>query len=87
MKKVILRIVQFIIIIAVVFSVYAFISGKTYLFKAVYHNFAAIDDYKIFTNNTVTIAQPQPWHQSNAYNKLIGLGIMFAKNNKRFGCD
>ena len=70
MKKVILRIVQFIIIIAVVFSVYAFISGKTYLFKAVYHNFAAIDDYKIFTNNTVTIAQPQPWHQSNAYNKL-----------------
>jgi len=70
MKKVILRIVQLIVVVAVVFTAYAFISGKTYLFKAVYHNFAAINDYKNFTNNTVTIAQPQPWHQSTIYNKL-----------------
>ncbi|RYY56256.1 MAG: class C beta-lactamase-related serine hydrolase [Chitinophagaceae bacterium] len=43
------------------FAAYALITGKTYLFKAVYYNFAGIDDYKIFTNDTVHVAGPQPW--------------------------
>jgi hypothetical protein len=54
----------------IVFSVFAFVSGKTYLFKAVVYNFANIDDYKIFENNTVQVAQAQPWSMSAAYNKI-----------------
>jgi hypothetical protein len=53
------------------FSAYAFISGKTFLFKAVVYNFANIDDYKKFSNNTVDIAKPQPWQVSAGYNKAI----------------
>jgi len=49
---------------------YAFISGKTYLFKAVYYNFAGIDDYKIFDNNTVKNGPGQPWPLSGSYNKI-----------------
>lgn len=50
-------------------TAYAFISGKTYLFKAVYYNFAGIDDYKIFDNNTVKNGPGQPWPVSGSYNK------------------
>ncbi|RYY62623.1 MAG: class C beta-lactamase-related serine hydrolase [Chitinophagaceae bacterium] len=50
-----------ILLLIVCFSAYALISGKTYLFKAVYYNFAGIDDYKIFTNDTVRTAAAQPW--------------------------
>jgi CubicO group peptidase (beta-lactamase class C family) len=59
-----------IIIIIVIFSLYAFASGKTYLFKAVYHNFARISDYQFFTNNTVAIGKPQPWDISIKLNKI-----------------
>src|SRR4030095_8060213 len=51
-------------------TAYAFISGKTYLFKAVYYNFAGIDDYKIFDNNTVKNGPAQPWPLSGSYNKI-----------------
>jgi CubicO group peptidase (beta-lactamase class C family) len=51
------------------FSAFAFVSGRTYLFKAVWHNFADIDDYKIFTNNSVAIGDGQPWKISAQYNK------------------
>ena len=49
---------------------YAFISGRTYLFKAVYYNYAGIDDYKIFDNNTVGSGLAQPWPVSGSYNKI-----------------
>lgn len=51
-------------------TAYAFISGKTYLFKAVYYNFAGIDDYEIFDNNTVKNGEGQPWPVSGSYNKI-----------------
>lgn len=51
-----------------VFTLYAVISGRTYLFKAIYYNFADIDDYEVFTNNTVVTGQPQPWHVAANYN-------------------
>jgi CubicO group peptidase (beta-lactamase class C family) len=50
-------------------SIYAIASGRTYLFKAVWYNFAGINDYEIFTNNTVAAATPRPWPSSTAYNK------------------
>jgi CubicO group peptidase (beta-lactamase class C family) len=69
MKKFIRGFVYIILLVIVLFSAYAFISGRTYLFEAVYHNFADIDDYKIFTNNTVVTGQPQPWDLASNYNK------------------
>jgi CubicO group peptidase (beta-lactamase class C family) len=58
------------LVIIVLLCGYAFVSGKTYLFKAVYYNFAGIDDYKIFTNNNVANGDPQPWPVSPLYNKV-----------------
>ncbi len=52
MKKFITRYCEpIILVIIVAFSAYAVISGRTYLFEAVWYNFANIDDYKKFTNN------------------------------------
>jgi len=55
--------------VILVFSGYAFISGKTYLFEAIWYNFADIDDYKKFSNNTVVTGAPQPWPRAPHYNK------------------
>ena len=69
MKKFIRVIVYVLLLIIVVFSAYAVVSGKKYLFEAVWYNFADIDDYKKFTNNTVVTGAPQPWNLSADYNK------------------
>jgi len=66
MKKIIKWFFLIILLIVVLFSAFAVVTGKTYLFKAVYYNFADIDDYKIFTNDTVRTAVPQPWPVSKA---------------------
>ncbi len=71
MKKILRRFAYFLIFLVLVFSGYAFISGKTWLFKEVAYNFADIDDYKIFTNNTVAVAQPQPWTLAGNFNKPV----------------
>ena len=70
MKKFFKRTLRVLLVVLIIFSAFAFISGKTYLFKAVWYNFANIDDYHKFTNSTVTVAAPQPWKQSAAYNKI-----------------
>lgn len=69
--RILKRILLFLLILALAFSAYAFISGKTFLFKAVVYNFANIDDYKKFSNNTVAIGKPQPWQISADYNKPV----------------
>ena len=69
MKK-IKRIILFLLGLVILFSAYALLSGRTYLFKAVVYNLANIDDYKKFSNHTVGIAKPQPWKVSANYNKL-----------------
>ncbi len=70
MKKIIKWFFLLILLIVVLFSAFAVVTGKTYLFKAVYYNFADIDDYKIFTNDTVRTATPQPWPVSEQFNKV-----------------
>ncbi len=70
MKKFFKRFFLVLLAIIGIFSAYAVISGKTYLFKAVWYNFAGIDDYKIFDNDTVNISTPQPWPVSINYNKI-----------------
>jgi len=69
MKKFIRGFVYIILLIIALFSAFAVVTGRTYLFEAVWYNFADIDDYKIFTNNTVVTGQPQPWDLGAGYNK------------------
>jgi CubicO group peptidase (beta-lactamase class C family) len=69
MLKVLKYFLYTILLLLAVFTVYAFASGRTYLFKAVWYNFADIDDYEKFTNNTVTTDVHQPWDSAVAYNK------------------
>ena len=68
MKKVARIFLYTILLIIAAFSMYAFASGRTYLFKAVWYNFADIDDYEKFSNNTVTTDVHQPWDTATAYN-------------------
>jgi len=70
MYRFIIRFALVVFILVAIFSGYAFISGKDYLFKAVYYNFAGIDDYKIFSNTRVANDQPQPWPVSSSYNDI-----------------
>ena len=65
LKKILLSV----LILIAVFSVYALASGKTYLFSVAVHNFATIDDYHFFTNQTVATGNPQPWPVSQKYNQ------------------
>jgi CubicO group peptidase (beta-lactamase class C family) len=71
MKKFLRRFLYFLLLVIIVFSGYAFISGKTWMFKEVAYNFADIDDYKIFTNNKVAVGTPQPWQLAGNFNKPV----------------
>ncbi|MCA6438926.1 MAG: serine hydrolase domain-containing protein [Sediminibacterium sp.] len=64
------RVFQSIVVLLLIFTVYAFISGKTYLFKSVYYNFSNIDDYQIFENNIVKAGTAKPWTFAANYNKI-----------------
>lgn len=92
--KILKRVLLFVLGLIAVFSVYALATGKTWLFTAVYYNFANIDDYKKFSNNTVAVAKPQPWNISTEYNKtaypdslnelledLGSVGVLMIKND------
>ena len=70
MKRFLKRLLQAILLIIIVFSIYAFVSGKTYLFKAILYNFANINDYEKFSNNTVAVSTPKAWKTSASYNKI-----------------
>lgn len=94
-----MRLLKFVFITLIIligaFSGYAVLSGKTYLFKAAYYNFSAIDDYTIFKNNTVAKAKlEKPWPLANQYNKqaypdslnnlleeLRTVGVLMIKND------
>ncbi|HLG38667.1 MAG TPA: hypothetical protein VI461_03325, partial [Chitinophagaceae bacterium] len=74
MKKIARSFLLFIFAIIILFCGYAVISGKTYLFKAVYYNFAGIDDYKVFSNDTVAAAVVQPWPVATGFNRIVSPG-------------
>ncbi len=94
-----MRILKFVFITLIIllgaFSGYAVLSGKTFLFKAAYHNFSAIDDYTIFENNKVAKAKVEkPWPLADQYNKqaypdslnnlleaLRTVGVLMIKND------
>lgn len=68
MKNFLRRFLYILLLIIIIFSSYAFISGKTWMFKEVAYNFPDIDDYKIFTNNIVAAGEPQPWPLATNFN-------------------
>lgn len=68
MKRVARFFLYTILLIIAAFSIFAVASGRTYLFKAVWYNFADIDDYEKFSNNTVITGLHQPWDTAAAYN-------------------
>jgi CubicO group peptidase (beta-lactamase class C family) len=46
------------------------LTGKTFIYKAVYYNLADIDDYKIFPQRIISkSSKPQEWPNSSSYNK------------------
>ncbi len=70
------------------------VTGNRYLYKAIIYNFAGIDDYEIFDNNTVTTTAAIPWQQSEKYTntlpdtlsgylaKLKTIGLLVVQNRK-----
>jgi len=71
MKKIIKYTGLGLLTIVIAFSAYAVISGRIYLFRAVYHNFANVDDYKIFENNIVQADSIQPFDISKNYGNVV----------------
>lgn len=70
MKKKITRSRKIFIAVIALVLIFPFLSGKTYLYKAVFYNFADIDDYTIFDNNIVVAGKPVPWKLSADYGKV-----------------
>jgi CubicO group peptidase (beta-lactamase class C family) len=56
--------------IVVLVNLVLVLTGKTFIYKAVYYNLAGIDDYKIFPQRIITkSSKPQEWPNSSSYNK------------------
>lgn len=70
MKKFFKRLFLSIGLVLVLLSILAVATGKSYMFKAVFYNFADVDDYKIFENHQVNTGAPQPWFLAANYNKI-----------------
>jgi len=96
-KKIFKRLLLGILGLLLLLSVFALVTGRTYLFKAVAYNFADVDDYKVFTNDEVAISQAQPWPVSENFNKtempaalqaeldsIKNIGVVVIKNGSLF---
>ena len=71
MKKFLRALLYSLLALIALFLGYILITGKTWMFKEIAYNFADIDDYKIFTNNTVNTGSPQPWHTAANFNRPV----------------
>lgn len=73
--KILKRILLSLILLLVIASLVALITGNQHLFKAVSTTYLvgktgpSIDEYEIFENRTVKAENYQPWKVSNTYNK------------------
>src|SRR6185437_7521259 len=69
-KRPVLRMIAIILLVVFILANLAIIiSGKSFVYKALYYNFADIDDYKIFNNRIIEkSSQPQEWPLSPSYN-------------------
>lgn len=67
-KKVLKWIGIIILTIVVGFCVYAFATGKTYVFKALVYNYVNIDDLDLFDHSAVEVGEPKEWPLAANYN-------------------
>jgi CubicO group peptidase (beta-lactamase class C family) len=63
------RILWSLFILFVSINIAIVITGKTYLYKALFYNYANIDDLDIFNTRIVENGTPQPWAIAADYNK------------------
>lgn len=59
-----------IVLLVVLLYGYTTITGNNYVYKAIVYNYADIDDYLLFPNDTVKAGMPQPWPVSKTYNNI-----------------
>jgi CubicO group peptidase (beta-lactamase class C family) len=57
-------------------------SGKTYVYRALFYNFADIDDNRIFEERVIPATAPQPWPLSVKYNRKPMPKDFLAKQKK-----
>lgn len=69
MKKVLGFLLKFIAALLLIACVYLFVTGKTWVFKALVYNFVDIDDNDIFIQRKVEAGVAQPWPIASIYNK------------------
>ena len=70
MRKAFTRFFLFLFAAITLLNIWIVITGNYYIYKAVYHNFADVDDYKIFPNRLIKKSSaPQAWPVSAKYNK------------------
>ncbi|MFN5345778.1 MAG: serine hydrolase domain-containing protein [Bacteroidota bacterium] len=67
--KILKFILKAIALIALLITLFIFVSGKTYLFKTLAYNFVGIDDLDLFETRTVKTSNPIEWPTSINYNK------------------
>ncbi|MFL5729847.1 MAG: serine hydrolase domain-containing protein [Cytophagaceae bacterium] len=57
--------------IVVLGNILIVVTGKTFIYKAMYYNLADIDDYKIFPQRIISkSSKPQEWPNASSYNKF-----------------
>src|ERR1051325_7327383 len=64
-KKIIIGIIFLLLAI----NAYIVITGNTYIYKALWYNYADIDDLNLFASRTMYKGPPQPWPIAHNYNK------------------
>ena len=67
--KILKFIFKAIALIALLISLFIFVSGKTYLFKTLVYNFVGIDDLDLFETRIVKTTNPIEWPTAVNYNK------------------
>lgn len=64
------RIVVYMVAIIAVIYIMTSITGNNYIYKALWYNYADVDDYKIFENREVKTESPKRWVKSSLYNSI-----------------
>ena len=67
--KIIKFVFKAIALVALLLTLFIFVSGKTYLFKTLAYNFAGIDDLDLFETRIVKTNKPIEWPTALNYNK------------------
>jgi len=68
--KIIKRILLWLLVVIVLVNLTVLITGNSYMYKALYYQYAKIDDYNHFENRTVKAGTYIPIPDATSYNKI-----------------